>query len=395
MPLNLKRYSLELLMKHWLLISFLIMLCAPLGHAQEPRDSLIDLEVNFDLDSFTLTQREKDKVDSLLLLVPFTVVKTVEIYGHTDSLASVEYNRSLSKRRVQSILAYLVYQGLDPLKVDADYYGEERPKYSNSADKRFLNRRCELFFRIDPSRLPRPEQKLTDLPFAKGDKVRIPNLNFVGNQPIPMPGSFESLGDLLRVMQKYPDLKIQLHGHVCCGNDHELSVERAKMVYAFLVGNGIEAKRMTYEGFSNTQPLFPERSDKEKALNRRVEVYVVSNTDLSLPVSDDSPEIDLRAPVLSVKFFPQKSRLYPSGDFMITLVTDMMKESEGLFYEFVMYDNISNSRLTNSRVASLDRTISGKKVDRKIFKVRSSPKTKGMPDSDNLNYLMLKITQTP
>ncbi|MDZ7846596.1 MAG: OmpA family protein [Owenweeksia sp.] len=200
----------------------------------EQADSVVSIEVNFDLDSFTLDARQKDKVDSLLLMMPFTVMERVEIYGHTDSLASVEYNRSLSKRRVQSILAYLVYMGLDATKVKADYYGEERPKYENTADERFRNRRCELYFVVDPGRLPPPEQKLTDLPFNKGDKIRIPNLNFVGNQPIPVGESFEALAGLLRVMQKYPDLKIELHGHVCCGNDHQLSVERAKMVYGFL-----------------------------------------------------------------------------------------------------------------------------------------------------------------
>lgn len=388
------RFTIRLIMKQVIIISLLAFLFGVSLQAQEASDSVINLEVNFDLDSFTLSSEEKDKVDSLLVLVPFTVVKRVEIFGHTDSLASIEYNRSLSKRRVQSILAYLVYQGLDPLKVDADYYGEERPKYSNAPDERFRNRRCELYFIIDPSRLPPPEQKLTDLPFKKGDKVRIPNLNFVGNQPIPMPASFQSLEDLLRVMQKYPDLRIELHGHVCCGNDHELSVERAKMVYGFLVGNGIDASRMSYEGFSNTQPLFPERTDKEKALNRRVEVYVISNTGRTAEVKDDQPAIDLRAPVLGVKFFPQKSRMYPSGDFMITLVADMMRESEGLFYEFVMFDNINNQRLTNSRVASLDRTLASKKVDRSVYKVRSSPKTAGMPDADNLNLLMLKITES-
>lgn len=380
-------------MKHWIFYGLALFLLSFGGFSQSAGDSTISLEVNFELDSFTLTQKEKNKVDSLLVLVPFTVVKTVTIFGHTDSLASIEYNRSLSKRRVQSILAYLVYQGLDPLKVKADYYGEERPKYSNAPEERFRNRRCELYFVIDPSRLPPPEQKLTDLPFAKGDKVRIPNLNFVGNQPIPMPESFSSLEDLLRVMQKYPDLRIELHGHVCCGNDHELSVERAKMVYGFLVGNGIDPSRMSYEGFSNTQPLFPERTEKEKALNRRVEVYVISNTGRTVEMSKDRPDIDLRAPVLGVKFFPQKGRLYPSGDFMLTLVSEMMRESEGLFYEFVLFDNINNTRLTSSRVASLERTLLSKKVNKDIFTVRSSPKTSGMPESDNNNFLMIVITE--
>ncbi|MGB0177677.1 MAG: OmpA family protein, partial [Owenweeksia sp.] len=66
------------------------------------RDSALSLEVNFRLDSDRLSDAEKQKIDSLLGEAPATVLKSVQIFGHTDSLASLDYNRQLSKRRVQS-----------------------------------------------------------------------------------------------------------------------------------------------------------------------------------------------------------------------------------------------------------------------------------------------------
>ncbi len=356
-------------------------------------DSVVFLEVNFDLDAFALETLQKAKMDSVFAVLPFTVLKGVEVYGHTDSLASQEYNRILSKRRVQSILAYMVYNGLDPMKIKADYYGEEKPRYQNSADERFRNRRCEIYFIIDPTRIPAPDQKLTDLEFKTGDKIRIPNLNFVGNQPIPVQQSFGPLQELLQVMQKFPEMKVQLQGHVCCGNDQQLSVERAKMVYEFLAANGVDPNRMSYQGFSNTQPLFKEISDKEKALNRRVEVYVISNPGTTAPIDGGTPTVNLRAPVLNVEFFPQKSRLYPAGHFMLTLVSEMMNQPGDLFYEFVVFDNINNPRLTKSRAASIERTLTDLKVKKDIFRVRTSNKTETMPTSDNLNFLMVEITE--
>ena len=169
--------------------------------AQSPDDSIVLLEVQFDLDSFTLSKKQKEKVDSLLNVFPMMMHKQIEIFGHTDSLAGVDYNRQLSKRRVQSILVYLVYKGLDPLKVKADYYGEERPKYDNAPDTRAMNRRCEVYFTVEKSMLPVPDIELVNLEYKKGNRIRIPNLNFVGNQAIPVGESFHSLEQLVLVMR--------------------------------------------------------------------------------------------------------------------------------------------------------------------------------------------------
>lgn len=361
-------------------------------NAQEAKkDSSLFLEVNFELDSHVLTNRQKAKLDSIMEVAPVNVLKSINVYGHTDSLAGIDYNRALSKRRVQSILAYLVYQGVDPLKMKADYFGEEKPKYDNSPRERYKNRRCEIEFIIDPGLLPAPEMRLQDLAYKKGDRVRIPNLNFVGNQPIPVPASFPVLKDLLHTMQKYPDLQIELQGHVCCNDNQELSEERARMVYHFLVANGIQGSRMSYRGFSNSKPLFKERTEKDEALNRRVEILVVDNSEQILDIADDKGKIDLRAPVLGVKFINNKSRLEPAGHFALTLIAEMMQQPEDLKFEFVVFDNINNSRLSKSRAKSIERTLLSMRVDRKIFSVRQFPPNPNMPNTQDENFVMLMI----
>ncbi|MGB0177843.1 MAG: hypothetical protein ACPF9D_11800, partial [Owenweeksia sp.] len=154
-----------------------------------------------------------------------------------------------------------------------------------------------------------------------------------------------------------------------------------------------DKSRMSYKGFSNSKPLFREKTDREKALNRRVEILVVNNSGKKAEVKDLAAKIDVEARVLNLKFFPQKGRLYPSGDFMLGLITDMMQKSEGLFYEFVIFDNINDNRLTQVRAKTLERAIADKKVNTSIFKVRSLSAARGMPVSENENYVFLKISQ--
>ncbi len=355
-------------------------------------DSTLNFEVYFPLDESRLTATQKSKVDSVLEIAPLSIVKKLVIYGHTDSLAGIEYNRKLSKERVLRILEYFVLKGLDPLKARTDFYGEERPKYDNGPQERFKNRRCEVWLSIDRSLLPQPEQKLSDLQLKKGDKLRIPNLNFVGNQPVPVWESMPALEDLTRLMKRNPDLKVSIQGHVCCADDQELSTARAFTVYSFLLANGISRSRMSYEGYSNREPLFRERTEKERALNRRVELEVRENSARRADVDEAGEAIlDLRAPVLNIKFFQNSARLKPSGDFMLGLVAEMMAESEGLQYEFYVYDNINNSTVTGQRARALEKLIRRKGVAAEKVKVHKASPYKDLPISTNDNYIVVQI----
>ncbi|MEL7229082.1 MAG: OmpA family protein [Pseudomonadota bacterium] len=73
----------------------------------------------------------------------------VNVYGHTDSDGSPQFNQQLSERRGVVVANYLVSQGTDSRRYYVVGYGEERPIASNAtAAGKAQNRRVEI--EIDP-----------------------------------------------------------------------------------------------------------------------------------------------------------------------------------------------------------------------------------------------------
>lgn len=73
----------------------------------------------------------------------------VNVYGHTDSDGSPQFNQELSQRRGVAVANYLVSQGTDSRRYYVVGYGEERPVASNAtAEGKAQNRRVEI--QIDP-----------------------------------------------------------------------------------------------------------------------------------------------------------------------------------------------------------------------------------------------------
>ncbi len=70
----------------------------------------------------------------------------VEISGHTDSYGSKQKNQVLSLHRADAVRAYLTSKGIDPRRITAMGYGEDRPLASNDDEQegRELNRRVEF-----------------------------------------------------------------------------------------------------------------------------------------------------------------------------------------------------------------------------------------------------------
>ncbi len=355
-------------------------------------DSLL-YEILFSLDSYRLEKSQKMRIDSALYYYPPASLKAIYIYGHTDTSASIEYNRRLSKNRVLSSLEYLVSKGVDPIIVKTDFYGEERPKYTSKVEEFYRNRRVEIVLEIDPLLLPQREVPIYNLDLKAKDKLRIPGLIFVGNQPIPIASSIPGLKDALLLMLRNPDLKLRVDGHVCCSNDLVLSEERADMVYYFLINNGIDKSRLETKGFGNKKPLFPEKTPRERELNRRVELTVISNSDKRVDTTLNDYSVIIRTQLLDISFFPKKTKLTPSGDFMLDLLSNSMIESAGLFYELTVINTISDTRLSAQRAKGVERVLLGFGVSKDKFSVGKKENTMGLPTSDNKNYILIKITE--
>jgi outer membrane protein OmpA-like peptidoglycan-associated protein len=71
----------------------------------------------------------------------------VKLGGHADSKGTYLYNWMLSKKRVESVKAYMVQQGADSTRIAATEYGDTKPIASNKTPiGRQKNRRVEINF---------------------------------------------------------------------------------------------------------------------------------------------------------------------------------------------------------------------------------------------------------
>jgi len=72
---------------------------------------------------------------------------------------------------------------------------------------------------------------------------------------------------------------VRVVGHTDDGGtaayNHDLSYRRARAVAAALIERGVAEDRIEYEGRGATEPLAPNDSPEGRAMNRRVELFVI------------------------------------------------------------------------------------------------------------------------
>ena len=101
--------------------------------------------VNFAFDSSELSVDSRanlDKLSEVLINNPDT---NINVYGHTDSKGTEEYNKALSDRRAAAVKNYLVAKGVASSRLFTMGMGESDPKSTNATDAgRADNRRVEF-----------------------------------------------------------------------------------------------------------------------------------------------------------------------------------------------------------------------------------------------------------
>lgn len=113
-----------------------------------------------------------------------------------------------------------------------------------------------------------------------GEKVVLNNIFFESEKYELKKESKAELDVVLKMIEKNPSLKIEIGGHTDnTGTDEKnkaLSQNRAKSVYDYLVEKGVDAERISYKGYSSTQPVAGNDSPENKAKNRRTEFTVTA-----------------------------------------------------------------------------------------------------------------------
>jgi outer membrane protein OmpA-like peptidoglycan-associated protein len=289
----------KIILPIFLFFSFLI------THAQD------QFSVFFDSNKWQLTPPESASLQNWIL--QNTSSKIVAISGFCDEDGATTFNDSLASKRVDFVFKIIK----DKVKIRADFKTQSFGELHQQLGTKAQNRKVTLFFLkekdlakeseilgIKPKEVIKPinypekivvenpngsqSEYVLDANFMKqlnnakaGEKIKIENLNFVLNTFAVVNESRAKLYELLVVMQQNTKLKISIHGHLCCmlADKQNLSGQRAKAVYKFLEFNQIDKSRMSYKGLGTTQPLYPipEKTEAERAANRRVEIEIVDN----------------------------------------------------------------------------------------------------------------------
>jgi len=109
-------------------------------------------------------------------------------------------------------------------------------------------------------------------------RVVIPGIYFDTAKATLRPDSLPALEALLAVMEARPDTRFVVEGHTDAQGDDaynlKLSDDRAASVVAWLAEHGVEAARLTPQGFGESRPVADNASETGRQLNRRVEVAI-------------------------------------------------------------------------------------------------------------------------
>jgi outer membrane protein OmpA-like peptidoglycan-associated protein len=83
------------------------------------------------------------------------------------------------------------------------------------------------------------------------------------------------------LLAKETNLKVDIEGYTSSDGDFntnmKLSNERAETVKNYLIKKGVDPSRLTSQGFGPTKPLNEGKTEKERALSRRVELKLRNN----------------------------------------------------------------------------------------------------------------------
>ena len=98
-----------------------------------------------EVDKTTLKKESFVELNKVVDFLKKNSTVEIEIAGHTDNKGSDDYNQNLSQGRCESVVKYLVSQGIEDYRLSAHGYGESKPIETNDTEEgRANNRRVEV-----------------------------------------------------------------------------------------------------------------------------------------------------------------------------------------------------------------------------------------------------------
>lgn len=108
------------------------------------------------------------------------------------------------------------------------------------------------------------------------------NITFATDQYQVMPNFYNTLNAVALVINKYNRTVVDVTGHTdstgSASHNQGLSERRAVSVATHLINQGVDGRRVGTKGFGDTRPIATNSTPDGRALNRRVEIYLVPLT---------------------------------------------------------------------------------------------------------------------
>ena len=148
-----------------------------------------------------------------------------------------------------------------------------------------VNRKGYLFFSGNfpfSARVPDSTYRM-DIPLQpvrKDAQITLRNIFFATGDFSLRPESAAELDIIVRWLQENPGVRIRINGHTDnvgqAADNMNLSTRRARAVTEYLHSKGIEASRLTFQGYGATRPVASNADEAGRARNRRTELEIIS-----------------------------------------------------------------------------------------------------------------------
>ncbi len=116
-------------------------------------------------------------------------------------------------------------------------------------------------------------------PMGIGAKIVLNNVFFDSGKSTLRPESYTELNRLVKIMQQYKNLKVEISGHTdsrgSASYNQRLSQARAQAVVDYIVSQGVNLAQITAKGYGEEQPRADNATAEGRQLNRRVEAKIL------------------------------------------------------------------------------------------------------------------------
>jgi outer membrane protein OmpA-like peptidoglycan-associated protein len=116
-------------------------------------------------------------------------------------------------------------------------------------------------------------------PIKPGATITLTNIFFASGKFNLEDKSKVELEKLLNLFKENPTMKVEISGHTDdIGKELDnmnLSKNRAKSVYDYLITAGVPALNLKFQGYGKTKPVIANTNAESRAKNRRIEFKVL------------------------------------------------------------------------------------------------------------------------